>query len=707
MSILLSFRTHTRHAVAWLALVTLAARPIAAQQGPPETRQDSVRDVLHGVELVDPYRWLEDQQAADTRTWIDAQNRYTESLIGNLAGQAALKARIAELLTVDAIGAPTVRGGRYFFTKRAADQDLFVIYMREGRDGEDVALIDPSIMAVEEAMSVTMMDVSEDGTLLSYGIRRGGQDEVTVRFYDVDRQRVLADVLPESRYFGVEITPDRSGFYYTAFDMMTGPRIRYHQFGADVADDADLFGAELGPGMIAFAQLSDEGDKLLITVSQGSSGSNEVYLMDLASGGPAVPIVTGVDANFFVTFAGADQLVIQTNHEAPNWHILRADLANPTMDHWSEVVPEGESVIQGFGLAGGRIFVSYLENVISRVKVYEISGAHVRDLDLPGLGSIGGVAGDWDRDEVFFSFSSYNLPSTMYRYSVSQNTREVWTRSEIPFDGDGYEVKQVWYQSKDGTRIPMFLMHRRGLQLDGTNPTYLTGYGGFNVNRTPGFSALAAAWAEQGGVYAVPNLRGGGEFGEAWHEAGMLENKQNVFDDFIGAAEWLIENGYTSSEKLAIAGGSNGGLLVGAAVTQRPDLFGAVYCGYPLLDMVRYQQFLVARFWVPEYGSSEDAEQFEYIRAYSPYHNVVQGTEYPAVMFDTGDADTRVAPLHARKMAALMQAATGSDRPILLRYDTEAGHSGGAPIGKTINDLTARLSFLLWQLGEQMGATTP
>ena len=359
-------------------------------------------------------------------------------------------------------------------------------------------------------------------------------------------------------------------------------------------------------------------------------------------------------------------------------------------------------VIRGFSAAGGKLFVSYLHQVRSLVKVFTPAGKHERDITFPAIGTVSGVGGRWKGREAFFTFSSYHIPTTIYSYQVKSGQQDVWARLPVPVDSDQFELKQVWYESKDKTKVPMFIVHKKGLKLDGANPAFLTGYGGFNLSLTPTFSSTAVLWAERGGVFAVPNLRGGGEFGEAWHRAGMKEKKQNVFDDFIAAAEWLVKNGYTRPERLAISGGSNGGLLVGAALTQRPELFGAVVCSYPLLDMVRFHKFLIARFWVPEYGSADDdPEQFRYIRAYSPYHSVKPGAKYPAVLIITGDSDTRVDPLHGRKMAARLQSATGSGRPVLLHYDTKAGHSGGLPIGKQIEDLTDSLSFLAWQLGIQ------
>ncbi len=685
----------------------IAPLDLGAQVTYPESRRQTLADTVHGTVLRDPYRWLEDQEASETRAWIGAQNAFTDSVMETLPDRDRISSRLAELLKVDAVGTPTVRGNRYFFSKRAADQDLYVIYMREGLDGEDVPLIDPNTMAAGVPLSASLMDVSKDGSLMAYAVRRGGADEVTVRFFDVSRRRVLADVLPTARYFGVSITPDKSGIYFTRYTA-EGSRVFHRPLGGVERPEHLVFGDAFGPEKIAFGSLDDSGNWLMLTVSEGTSGGNDLYLMDLRNGmrGPVSPLVTGTGKDYYAGFAG-DRIVIMTNDGAPNWKIMIANPESPAKASWRELIRQGEHPIQGFSLAGGHLWVNYLENVVGRVRGFDLAGKPFREIQMPGIGSISGISGDFDRDEAFFSFSSYNVPNTTYRYSVSGDERTIWQRQNVQFDTDAFEVKQVWFRSKDGTRVPMFLAHRKGLQLNGDNPTFLTAYGGFNISVTPGFSAQYAVWMERGGVLAVPNLRGGGEFGQGWHEAGMFENKQNVFDDFIAAGEWLVANRYTKPERLAIQGGSNGGLLVGAAMTQRPDLFGAVVCSVPLLDMVRFQRFLVGRYWVSEYGSSDNPDQFSYILKYSPYQNVKQGTPYPAVLFETGDGDTRVAPLHARKMTALMQWATssGSDRPILLRYDTEAGHSGGLPISKTIEDTSVRLQFVMWRLGMLSGTS--
>jgi prolyl oligopeptidase len=686
-------------ALAWGLLLALGPAPVAAQARYPESRVAPVVDTLHGIAVTDDYRWLEDQQSADTRAWIAAQNRFREQRMAGVPGRDAIAARLRELLMVDVQGTPTVRGGRYFYTRRAADQDYSVVYMRRGPAGAEVAIIDPNVTAGEVPVSAGLMDIAEDGTLLAYYVRRGGEDEVVVRFYDVLRRRALPDVLPKARNGSVSITPDKRGFFFTR-QTQQGPRLYYRALGAGASEQL-LFGEGLGGEIGMGASLSRDGRWLIVSVSRGTSGGNDLYLMDAVAKSVPVPMVTGTDRDFNADFAG-HRIVIETNWDAPRGRVFVATPDAPRREQWHEIVPEGPLPIAGTSLVGGRLWVRYLDRVVARVKSFDLEGHPFRELESPGVGTLSGLGGDWERDEGFFSFSSYNAPATVYRYSVARNLRSVFWRQSVPFDGSGFEVRQVWYTSKDGTRVPMFLAHRKGLALDGTNPVFLTAYGGFNISQTPGFSAQYALWMERGGVLAVPNLRGGGEFGQAWHEAGMFGRKQNVFDDFISAAEWLVANRYTTADRIAISGGSNGGLLVGAALTQRPDLFRAVVCSVPLLDMLRYERFLLGRFWVSEYGAATDSAQFRYLRAYSPYQNVHSGTRYPAVLFETGDGDTRVAPLHARKMTALLQAtmsASIEERPILLKYDTEAGHSGGLPVAKTIDDTTLRLQFVMWQMG--------
>ncbi len=689
-------------------LLALAAGAVAlknpsdassAVAAPPKTTVNAVKETVQGTEIIDPYRWLEDQNSPETRAWIDAQDAYSDGILSKLPGREAIRQQVSALIKIDSMGAPVVMNNRYFFTKRQAEQDQSSIFMRQGLTGKDELLIDPLPMSAHHTITVNLSSVTRDGSLLAYSVREGGADEVTPRLFDVDARKDLADVFPKARYSGFSILNDKSGVYLTR-DTADGPRVFFHKIGAETASDTEIFGKGYGPENIITSTVSRDNHYLQINVLHGSSGNHtEIYVQDLAAKGPIVTLVKDILSGFNGQIAG-DRMYVRTNWKAPKWRVMEVDLKNPAIEKWREAVPESDAVLEGMSLVGGKLAVRYTQNVVPHVKLLEPNGKLVRELPLPALGSISGINGQWDSSEAFFSFTSYHIPPTIYRYDVATGKQTVWSQLQIPIETARYEVKQVWYTSKDGTKIPMFLAHAKSLKLDGKNPVLLTGYGGFNVSQAPGFNSLAAAWMANGGVYAVANLRGGGEFGEAWHHAGMLEKKQNVFDDFIAAAEWLIQNKYTSPARLAIRGGSNGGLLVGAALTQRPDLFGAVICSYPLLDMVRYQNFLVAKYWVPEYGSSDDAAQFKYIYAYSPYHHVKAGTKYPSVLFISGDSDTRVAPLHARKMTALMQASTAaSDHPILLHYDTTAGHSGGTPTGKQIENTTDELSYLFWQLG--------
>jgi prolyl oligopeptidase len=681
------------------ASVTSVNAQDAKPKCPPTARVDDVKETIHGTVVSDPYRWLEDQNSRETRAWIDAENSCTQSVLGALPGQEAIARQLGELIKVDTINLPTERGGKYFYSKRAAGADLFVLYMRRGAAGAEEVLVDPATMSADHTTSVTFEGLSDDGKLVAYGVRKGGEDEVTIHFLDSDTRKELPDALPRDRYLsGISFKGDKSGLYYTKLTA-EGPRAYYHAMGADSAQDAKIFGDGYGPDKILATSISEDGRYLLLTVFYGSAcDKSEVYFQDLKAGGPIVPVVTTVDGCFQGDIAG-DTLYLQTNWKAPKWRIVAVPLAAPSQDHWKEIVPEGESRLEDFRLAGGKIVAQYSHNAASEIKILDPNGTAAGAIELPQLGTVEGITGRWKGGEVFVSFQSFAVPTTILQYDLSTRKLTTWAKPNVPIDASSFEVKQVWYESKDKTRVPMFLFYKKGLQLNGANPALMTAYGGFDVSETPSFRDDAVLWVERGGVFALPSLRGGGEFGEDWHHAGMLEKKQNVFDDFFAAAEWLIANRYTRPDKLAITGRSNGGLLMGAAMTQRPDLFGAIVCGYPLLDMVRYQKFLVARFWVPEYGSSDDASQFPFLYAYSPYHQVVKGKKYPAVLFITGDSDTRVAPLHARKMAAEMQAAQGGDKPILLLYDTKLGHSEGRPVSKIIEEDTQVLAFLLWQVG--------
>lgn len=680
-----------------VVLYTLGVSQMSANDTcPPPTRIENVSDTFGSTRVPDPYRWLEDQNSKETRAWIDAQNACTESILSKLPGRAALTERLTALYRVDTYTPPLVRAGRYFFTRRLANQDLNLIYMRRSMNGADELLLDPTPWSADHSVSATIEQVSKDGRYLYYGRREGGQDEVTIHVLDVDTHKDLLDVLPSATYFSIEAAIDRSGIYY-ARATLEGPRAYYHAMGTDPAQDKLLYGEKLGKDKILAVTLSDNGANLAYVLFYGSgSERTDLYLQNLRQNGPIVPVVNDINS-LFIPAWGGDTLYVLTDWKAPLWHVYAVSPANPGRGSWKEVIPEADIKLEGLQPAGGELIGSYLRNASSEIRIFDADGKHSSLLPLPGLGTAS-VSGEWQSKELFDEFESFNYPKVILDHNLSTGQTAVWAKPKAPVRPEDFEVQQVWYDSKDKTRVPMFLFYKKGLKLDGSNPVYLTAYGGFGASETPSFNPSRLLWAESGGVVAVPNIRGGGELGENWHRDGMLAKKQNVFDDFLAAAKYLIENKYTSPSRLSILGGSNGGLLVGAALTQRPDLIRAVVCLYPLEDMLRFQKFMDGPYWVAEYGSSEDPAQFPVLYAYSPYHHVKPGTKYPAVLFITGDGDTRVAPLHARKMAARLQAATTSELPVLLLYDTKSGHSGGRPMNKVIDENTDILSFLMWQL---------
>ena len=670
----------------------------AADFTPPPTRKDPVTETLHGVSITDPYRWLENQDAPETRAWLAAQDHFTRSYLDSLPGRDALRKKLDAMIRIDSVGTPAVRNGRYFFSRRLAAEDRRSLCIRQGFTGKDEILVAPGDVSPDPNASVSYLAIADDGALAAYGLRMGGEDETDVRFLDVATRKPLPDHLPKARYVGLSLTPDKKVAYYGVVGGPQGSRAFRHAMGTPASGDQEIFGKGYGPLDFIVPEVSPDGRWLAIAVYQGTPAKHtDIFLQDLKLNGP-MRTVAQEDGEIGTEFAG-DSLLLISNTKAPNRHVFRVLLADPAREHWKEIVPEGKLAIDGVSAAGHRIFVSYLDDVHTKILQFDINGKALGELKMPGIGTVSVPRGRWEDDEAFFGFSSFVDPGTTYRLAIASDKRDVWFKPRIPIDTGNMETKQVWYTSKDGTRVPMFLVHKRGLALDGERPTWLTSYGGFNVSLTPGFNAAATWWVEQGGVFAQPNLRGGGEFGETWHRAGMFASKQNVFDDFIGAAEWLVENRYTKPANLAIQGGSNGGLLMGAMMTQRPDLFGAIVCGAPLLDMLRYHKLSIGSIWASEYGSAEDAQQFEYLRRYSPYHNVKNGTKFPAILFVTGDADTRVDPAHARKMAALVQAANASENPILLRYDTKGGHSGIGNISKNIDELVDQVGFLAARVG--------
>jgi prolyl oligopeptidase len=683
----------------------------AVSAAPPTTAVKPVIDMYHGVKVLDNYRWLEDGNNPETQKWVEQEMAYTRALLDPRPRREAIHKRLTELLSIGSISVPQMAGRHYFYSKREGMQNQPVLYVREGVNGTDRVLVDANQLSADGTVALDWYLPSQNGKYLAYGTSASGSEMSTLYIAESKTGTVLPDTIERTRAASIAWLHDNSGFYYTRYPKkgevpdgqeMYNRHVFYHQLGTNPDTDDKVFGEGRDPEDWPNVHLSNDGRWLLIDVEQGWTKS-ELFLMDLKKDTPPTRVTTG--KNFLYRGEVYDgKVYITTNEDAPRYRVFVTDAGNYERDAWKELIPPSDAVLQGIAVYGGKLFAQYEQNASSQLKIFDLDGRKLSDLALPGIGTVFGSDGRWDREELFYGFQSFTFAPSIYRYDLKDGSNSLWTKVDAPsIDPTAYEVKQEWFQSKDGTRVPMFIVHRTGLQNNGKNPTLLTGYGGFNASLTPAFSRTAYLWMEHGGVYAVANLRGGAEFGEDWHRAGMLEKKQNVFDDMIAAAEHLIAAKYTDKNHLAIQGGSNGGLLMGAMMTQRPDLFRAVVCQVPLLDMIHYQDFQIAKLWIPEYGTSENAEQFRWLYAYSPYHHVKAGAEYPAILFMTADTDTRVDPMHAKKMAALMQAeaknGTSHTRPVLLRIEAKAGHGAGKPVAKQIEEFTDAYSFLFWQLG--------
>jgi prolyl oligopeptidase len=687
------------------------ANTSTAPSGPPKAEKRPLTESLHGVEITDNYRWLEDGTSPETQKWVEQEMAYTQSILDPLPGRDAIHKRLTELLSIGSISQPEIGGKYYFYTRREGMQNQPVLYVRESVDGKDRILLDVNQLAADGTIALDWYQPSENGKYLAYGTSPSGSEMSTLHILETKTGNALPDVIERTRACSIAWLPDNSGFYYTRYPKkgevpdgqeMYNRHVFFHLLGTDPATDDKIFGEGRDPEDWPNVSLDNDGRLLVISVEEGWTKS-ELYLMDIRKGTPPERITTGKNFLYGAT-AYNGRLYITTNEDAPRYRVFMAEAGNYERDDWKEIIPQTDAVLQGVGVWGGKLFAQYEQNATSQLKIFDIDGTKLKDLMLPALGTVYGSEGKWDRDEIFYGFFSFTVPPSVYRYDLKTGKTTEWAKVDAPsIDPSAYEVQQEWFHSKDGTKVPMFVVYKKGLKKDGHNPTLLTGYGGFNVSMTPSFSRTAYLWMEHGGVYAVANLRGGAEFGEDWHRAGMLDKKQNVFDDMIGAAEHLIAEKYTDKDHLAVQGGSNGGLLMGAMITQRPDLFRAVVCQVPLLDMLRYQNFQIAKLWIPEYGSSDNPEQFKWLYAYSPYHHVKAGEEYPAILFMTADTDTRVDPMHAKKMAAEMQAeaknGSSKTRPILLRIEPKAGHGAGKPVTKQIEEFTDLYSFLFWQLG--------
>jgi prolyl oligopeptidase len=691
------------------ALLTIVAVQAAVAQRPdyPSTHTAVVTDVVHGVTIADPYRWLEDGDNPEVQAWIERQNALTRRCLDQFpAARQALTERLTALYSVATVSSPRVRGERYFYTRRAGGQNHPVVYVKEGGiNAEPRAVINPNEFSEDGTAALDWWFPSPDGSLIAYGKSAGGDERSTLYLRDVAAGKDTGLVIPRTRSNKIAWDPDGRGFLYLRYpepgsvpagDENYYRHVYYHKLGTGWQDDPKVFGEgrpkEEWPNVYPSCDYTYQ----FLVIQHGWS-EEDLYIRK-AGDGDFRPVAVGLRARFTGDVLG-DKLFLLTNYNAPRYRIVAADPDQPDPQTWKDVIPEQKGVIRSMTIVGGKLVVSVMENVYSRLMVYDTDGQLVTEIELPPLGSVGGINGRCDCNELFFRFESFTHAPAVFRYDLGTHQMAVTEQMEVDADLSQYEATQVWFTSRDGTRVPMFVIHKKGLELNGDNPTVLYGYGGFNISITPMFVQHPLPFLDAGGVYALANLRGGGEFGEEWHRAGMLENKQNVFDDMIAAAEKLIADKYTRPERLGLRGGSNGGLLAGALITQRPDLFKAAYCAVPLLDMVRYHRFSIARLWIPELGSAEDPEQFKFLYAYSPYHHVRQGEKYPAVLLTTAESDSRVDPMHALKMAARLQAATASDNPILLWVEKKAGHGKGQPLCKQIRQRVDSWIFFMWQLG--------
>lgn len=696
-----------------LTLASLLATESNAQSAvplvyPKAKTVDQVDD-YHGVKVADPYRWLEDTDSADTRAWVEAENKLTFSYLDQIPYRSAIRGRMTKLWNYERFSVPTQRGGRYFYQHNDGLQNQNVVLVADSLNGTPRVLIDPNTLSSDGTIALAGSALTDDGKLMAYGTETSGSDWMEWHVRDVDTGKDLPDDIKWVKFSGASWTKDNKGFFYSRYDEpKAGTALRdtnyfqklyYHKLGTPESEDRLVYDRPDNKEMLFEGDVTDDGHYLIISVAQGTSPKNRIYYKDLTQAdAPVVKLLDDFDARYDFIDNDGPVFWFQTDLDAPRGRLIAIDTQHPERASWKTIVPEGPDKLESSNIVDNVFLLSYLKDARSEVRVYELGGKFLRTVDLPGIGATAGFGGRRKDKDTFYSFTSFTSPTTIYRYVPSSGQSSLFRRPKVDFDPAQYETTQVFYHSKDGTRIPMFLTYKKGLKLDGQNPTLLYAYGGFDISLTPFFSVPNLVWLEMGGVYAQPNLRGGGEYGEEWHLAGTKGKKQNVFDDFIAAAEWLIANKYTSTPKLAIRGASNGGLLIGACVTQRPDLYGATLPEVGVMDMLRFQKFTIGWAWTSDYGSSDNAEDFKYLYAYSPLQNLKPGTKYPPTMISTADHDDRVFPAHSFKFAATMQADQAGPAPILIRIETKAGHGGGKPISKIIEEYSDEWAFVAHNL---------
>ena len=679
----------------------------------PETKKVDTVDTYFGTEVKDPYRWLEDDMSEETADWVQRENKTTYGYLENIPYRDALKERLSTLWNYEKVGPPFKEGDYTYFYKNDGLQNQYVVYRYKTEEGPSNAevFLDPNTFTDDGTISLDNLSFSEDGKTSAYSISEGGSDWRKVLVMNVEDREIVEDTLVDIKFSGLS-WKGNEGFYYSSYDKPKGSelsaktdqhKLYYHKLGTSQKEDELIFGGtEAEKHRYVGGSVSEDNRYLTISASTSTSG-NKLFLKDLTKpDSKLVTILDNTDSDTYLLDNDGSKLYLVTNLNAPNKKIVTVDASNPTPENWKDFIPETENVLSP-SRGGGYFFTKYMVDAVSKVSQYDYDGNKIRDIELPGVGSAGGFGAKKDEKELYYSFTNYVTPGSIYKFDIEEGTSELYRKPEIDFNPESYESKQIFYTSKDGTKIPMIITHKKGLELNGKNPTILYGYGGFNISLTPSFSITNAVWMEQGGIYAVPNLRGGGEYGKEWHKAGTKMKKQNVFDDFIAAAEYLIENNYTSKDYLAIRGGSNGGLLVGATMTQRPDLMKVALPSVGVLDMLRYHTFTAGAGWAYDYGTAEDSkEMFEYLKGYSPLHNVKDGVEYPATMITTGDHDDRVVPAHSFKFAAELQEHQSGSNPVLIRIETDAGHGAGTPVSKTIDQYADIFGFTLFNMGYEV-----
>ncbi len=673
----------------------------------PQTKKIDHVDEYHGIKISDPYRWLEDNNSLETKNWVEEENKLTQSYLNNIPFREKLKNRLTELWNFEKYSAPSKIGTHYIFSKNDGLQEQSVIYIQKGLYGDPEVFIDPNKFSDDGSISLAGLSFSNDYKYASYMISKGGSDWREIFVLDVNTKTLKSDKILWAKFTGTAWYKD--GFFYSRYDApKSGEELKgknefqklyYHKLGTDQSEDKLIMEDKERPKRGFGAGVTDDERFLIISVWEGSSSNNGLMYKDLTKESEIKWVFDKFDGEYNVIDNIDNKFLIITNLDAPKNKIILVDPEKPSKENWQTIIPESDHVMQNASYIGGKLLVTYLQDVANHVYAYDLSGKLEYEIELPGLGTVSGFGGKKEETETFYTFTSFTYPATIYKYDISKNKSELFRKSDIKFNMDGYTTKQIFYESKDGTKIPLFIVHKKDLKLDGNNPTLLYAYGGFNAAMQPSFSVTRIPLLENGAVYALACIRGGSEYGEDWHKAGMLDKKQNVFDDFIAAAEWLIKNKYTSSEKLAIQGGSNGGLLIGAVINQRPELFKVAFPMVGVMDMLRFHKFTIGWAWVPEYGSSDDPEQFKFLYAYSPLHNLRKGTDYPATMVTTADHDDRVFPAHSFKYAAALQEMNSGKNPTLIRIETKVGHGAGTSTSKSIELYTDLWAFMFYNMG--------